>query len=399
MLETIRQYAQDKLQSADETMRVRGCHRDYFLSLTEEGEPHLRDSQQLLWLNRFELERDNILAALEWSQTMADTAKCLRFGSSLWWFWNVRGYWTEGRSHLANILALPSAASPTRERCQVLVGMAFLTLFQGDYSNASVLLQDSLTIGRAVDAKREIAYALHGLGFIAQYQGDYSNANALYLEGLELFRALDDRSGIASSLLNLGLLRIYQNDLAGAQPLLEASLTAFRAIEDKRNIAKVLGNLGLVAYYREDYAVARPLYEEALTMHREFRDELGIATQLDNLGYVAYHQKEYAHARVYLRESLTLFDKIKSKRSIADVLYGFAGLAAAEHDPLRAAHLFGAGEALYAALGAQVEVANRAEYDQGVTLARAQIDPTAFEQACAEGRQMTLEQAIDYALQ
>jgi tetratricopeptide (TPR) repeat protein len=399
LLETLRQYALEKLRAAGEEEMLRQKHRDWFLRLAEEAEPHLRGAEQGAWLNRLEAEYANLLAALDWMAARAqDTPLALRLAGALWNYWNIRGYWSEGRERLNRVLASPGASAHAPARAKALIGAGFLALLQADYAAAQELLNESRAIAQQATDSTLAAYALYGLGSIAQRRGDDTQATALFNNALERFRAVGDQWGIASALLNLGSVKFYQDDYVEAHSFFNASLAAFRQLGDKRSIAKVLSNLGLIEYHRQNYSDARALYEASLAVRRELRDKFGVAHQLDNLGYIALRQQNYEQARDLFVESLTLYRAMKSKRHIADVLYGIAGAIAAQGKPECAAQLIGAAEALLEAMGAQVETSNRAEYDRSVAMARARMDNAAFETARIAGRALTMEQAIALAM-
>ncbi len=398
MLETIRQYARERLAASGESEPLRSCHRDYFLALAEEAEPKLHGAAQAEWLNRLETERDNLLAAIEWSLARCDLEASVRLGAALWPFWEIRGYWTEGRERLDKILALPGAAEHGRLYARLLIGAGTLGFHQGDYAVARKHLEAITGREQAGEGRRELAHALYVSGSIAQARGDSLSAEALFAQGLDAARAVGDSFLIAGGLLCLGNGKLNQCDYPQARAFFQESLVAFRQVGDKRNIAKVVGNLGLMAYEEGDYSSASPLYEEALAIRRELGDKAGIATQLDNLGYATLHQGEYGRARAEFQESLTIFGEIKSKRGIADVLCGLAALAAAQGEAERAARLLGAGGALYAALGFQVDAANQAEYVRAAAPARTQLGEARYDALCAEGAKMSAEQATAYAL-
>lgn len=397
MLETLRQYALDRLVQSGQAASLRSSHCSFFLLLSEEAEGHLRSTDQLTWLDRLDTEYENISAAIEWSLSNSDAETCLRFGGALWYFWTARARWTDGRERLDRILSLPVGPFGCA-RAMALLGAGYLAFHQGDFGTATRCFENSLEISRTAERSEEMAEAHYGLGVVEQYKGDCEKARGFFTEGLALSRDSNNPWGIGDGFLNLALLRLNEDDYDGARALFEPGLAAFRKVDDKRSIAKLLAGLGLVAYYQADYAAARPLFEEALAIEVHLRDKHVAALQLDNLGYVALHQNEYPKARTLFGQSIALLDEIGGKRSIADVLYGLAGLAAAEGEPERAAHLFGAAEALLEQLGARVEPMNRAEYDRIIASAQGQMDPAPFEAAQSRGRAMSLQEAVRYAL-
>jgi len=359
LLETVRQYARDRLLEAGEVEAVRSRHLGFFLRMAEETEPELYGPEQAAWLERLEREHDNLRAALAWSGARGQAEAGLRIGEALWWFWVVRGYWTEGREHLAGLLALPGAEGRTAARAQALSGAGSLARLQGDYGAAQALYEESLTIFRELEDEQGIAYSLRGLGWAAHDQGDCAAARALYEESLALFREPGDKQGIAD----------------------------------------VLWRLGSVARDQRDYGAARALLEESLALFGELGDKQGIAVSLGGLGDLARDQGDYGTARTLFEESLALFREIGLKLHIEEDLERLAAVAVAQAQSERAARLFGAAERLREAMGAALPPVHRAEHDRCVAAARAALAEEAFAAAWAEGMAMPLEEAVHCALE
>ncbi|OGG56550.1 MAG: hypothetical protein A3F84_22560, partial [Candidatus Handelsmanbacteria bacterium RIFCSPLOWO2_12_FULL_64_10] len=280
MLETIQEYALERLTESGEAEAMRRQHAEYFLALAEGAETELRGPQQALWLNRLEEEHDNLRAALRWSIERGEAEQGLRLGGALWRFWEVHGYLTEGRERLAGLLTLTGTSGRTAARAKALNGAGVLASRQGDYAAARALHEESLAIRRTLDDKQGIAWSLNNLGLVAADQGDYAAARALHEESLAIRRTLDDRQGIAASLNNLGLVVANQGDHARARALYEESLGILGALGNRQGIANLLNNLGNVAYGQGDCAAARALYEESLAIRRALGDRWGISNSL-----------------------------------------------------------------------------------------------------------------------
>jgi len=320
LLESIRAYAQERLQQTGEERLWRDRHLDFFLAWAEEAEPYLRGAKQAEWLERLESEQDNLRSALSWCQQDKERAEAgLRLAGFLFRFWEIRGYWSEGREYLQAALSQETAPPKTRAR----------------------------------------ANALNGAGVLAYDQGDYATAHILQEESLAIYRELGDRSGIAASLNNLG------------------------------NVAKEQG----------DYAEARVLYEESLAILRELGDKSGIAYSLSNLGNVAWRQGDVAAARALHDESLAIRRELGDKLGIAYTLEGMAALAAGQGQNERAARLWVTAEVLREAIHSPLSPKEKEAHDRKVATARASLGEEAFAAAWEAGRAMTLEQAIEYALQ
>ncbi|MCW3051598.1 MAG: hypothetical protein JWN14_768, partial [Chthonomonadales bacterium] len=188
-------------------------------------------------------------------------------------------------------------------------------------------------------------------------------------------------------------------DYASALAHFAETLVIRRAIGNRNGIASSLNNLGNVATVQGDYASAQAYLEETLVMRREFGERNGIARSLINLAMVASHQDDYVSARTYLEESLTLLREIGDRTSIVAALAGFADIALKERGANRAAVLWAAAETLRQQLGAPMPPNEREGYDRNIAQVHQALDEEAFSAAWAIGTAMTLEQAMDYALQ
>ena len=395
--ETIRQYGAERLAESGEADPVRRRHLAHFLALAEQVEPHLTGPEQSGWLARLDGEHDNLQAALA-GCTDGEAEARLRLAGALWRFWWVRGYLGMGRANVEAALADEGAAGRTAFRAKALNGAGVLAWAHSDYSAATTLHEESLSIMREIGNAQGIAAALHGLGNVASYQGDYSAANSLHEEGLSIRRALGDKQGIAMSLLYLGIVARGRGDYSVAWRLYEESLAIQRELGDKSGIASSLGNLGLVACEQGAFGEGRALLEESLSIRRELGDRWGIASALGNLGSLACDQGDHEQARTLLGESLSIRKELGDKRVVASSLEGLATLALAEGQPGRATRLLSAAEALREAIGSAIPVSEGEQHDRDVTMARGALDEDVFTAAWAEGRGMTMEQAIVLAL-
>jgi non-specific serine/threonine protein kinase len=397
LLETVREYGAAKLEAARELPTFQSRHRDYYLALAERAEPELRGAQQAAWLEQLEKEHGNLRASLEWSLRSKDTETGLRLAGALVRFWQFRGYLSEARQYLERILSQSSSASASA-RAKALNGTGIVMLMQGDYGPAKAYLEEALVLLRAQGDQKGIADVLHNLANVAWDQGDYAKVRALCAESLAIRQEIGDTLGIAASLTGLGNIAYALGDYAEAQVLFEKSLAHVKAIGDPLHIAITLHNLGNVAMKQGDYKRARTFHEESLAIKRELGDKLGIGYTLHSLGEAAFQLREYDAASTYFAESLSIRHALGDKRSVALSLEAFAMLAIAQWQPERAAQLTGAAEALRESIGAPLAPAGRADYDHTVAAAREGLGEKAFASVWAEGRTMTLEQAIEYAL-
>jgi len=450
LLETMRQYAQDRLLEEPGGEKWRSRHLVHFLALAEEAGTQLTGSDQQRWLERLETEHDNLRAALEWSfqhgvaqglltanQLLTPQLAALRLANALYLFWNIRGHLSEGREQLSRALAVPGEDLTARAKALICAGslaqqqgdyaeaksllveslalcrllgepqaisgslgtLGSLAYLQGDYAEARRLFEEGLALNRELDNPRAIATSLGNLGGVAYLQGDYMAARALYEESLGLFRDLGNRRGIAISMERLGLLAQQQGDNRAAQALHGESLAIRRELGDRQGIAHSLDDLGELARCQGDYVEARALFEESLTISREIGNRKAIASVVYGLGIVAGAQGDYAAARTFQGESLTLTWELGDRLGIARSLERFATMADTMGTPRNSPSLWGAAELLREEIGAPLTPNERTENDAQIAAARAALDDdVAFDAAWKEGRSMTMEKAIAYAL-
>lgn len=406
LLETIREYTRAKLVAAGEEEMVRARHLDWFLQFAERAEHELHGVDQVLWLDRLELEYDNFLAALDWSMSEAPSRQLkssrhergLQLAAALWWFWRSRGSPREGRERLTTLLGQTPSPRKRLVRAKALFGAGALAFAQGDFAAAHAFYDESLVLCRQSGGEHEMIMTLNGQGALAQSQSDFAAAQSCYDEALALSRKIGFPWGIASSLLNLGYLRLYTGDYAAGSSLFEQSLAISRQLGDEDSISWLLMNLGLISYYQADYARARVLYEESLAFWHASRNKARLAILFNNLAFVELHERNYDKARTLFVDSLNILREIGNLRLVGDVLEGLAGLAAAERRPELAARFFGAAQALFESIGLEIESGNKEEHEHNVNEAREQLDEAAFATAWEEGRKMSIEEAMQYAL-
>ncbi|HEX9077164.1 MAG TPA: protein kinase [Anaerolineae bacterium] len=403
LLEPVRQYALAQLRSAGDEETLRRNHRDAYLALASQAEPHLHADGQGGWFKKLEIEYGNLLSALDWTIGRAQDANiAFRFGGALWHFWYGRGYWREGYDRLVRIIALPHQASDAPASVQALIGSGYLATRQADYATAQGMFESGLAVARELNDHRSIAFALCGLGLLAQGRGEHAPAAKYYREGYETWQAVGDRWETANALLHLGTALMLQGDPSSAQPSLMASLDAFRAIGDKQRIAVVLSSLGWISYDRQQYDNANMFLQEAFGLARELDAKSETANLLNRLGFVAMHQGRSQEAHRLFAESLTLLKDMNDRRQIAVALIGVAGVLAMQSNFESAAELIGAADGLLEApgrspstgRGAPVETSSRLEKERDWVASRIQLGDEAFQAARARGLSLSMEQAI-----
>jgi predicted ATPase/DNA-binding CsgD family transcriptional regulator len=362
LLETVRQYGQEKLAASENEPEVGLRHAAFFVGLAEEAERELDGPDQTRWLAFLEADHDNFRAALSWSLGEGgDVGLGVRLAAALWPFWFSRGYLSEGRRWLERAI---TRSAPTS------------------------------TLARA--------RALNGAGSIATFQDEYEAAKALIEEGLALNRELGDKEGIASSLANLcGVAMLGQRDDIPVLAALEEAKALRPEIEDRRTVGNLLILEGRVALAQGDLERAVELGEESLAMYRAARDAYGIVMCLLHIAFVTLARSDYERTAALLREGLQLSRELEHKVFIQYCVTGLAGVAASKGFPVRAARLWGAAERLSEISGGRIvrEGKSTIDYERALTAARSQLEEAVWTAAWAEGRAMSPERAIEYALE
>ncbi len=324
LLESVRQYSQDKLLASGEVRTLRGRHQEYFLAVAEAAEPELQGPDQKRWFDRLDAEHDNLRAALEWSIGEGTGDAGLRLAGALWWFWYVRGYLTEGSAWLREAL---KTGERTRIRVKALSGAATLSIFVGDHAETERLGGESLALARELGDIWGVAFSLIVLAVTALAQGRRDQAAALVEESLTLSGQIGHRWGTAVGLAVQGRLTSARRDYEKAIPLLEESLVLFRQLGDRWGIAFSQAGLGLVARLAGDYDRATALYKEALATSRDLGNKQGMAQSLFESGQARWRQRDYTRAATLFAESRELFEEMGEKINAAYALY-YEGLVA-----------------------------------------------------------------------
>ncbi|MDQ3706233.1 MAG: adenylate/guanylate cyclase domain-containing protein [Chloroflexota bacterium] len=407
MMATIREYAMELLQDTDAAEEeLRQWHVQYFLSLAEHGRTGIEGQQQELWLDRLDLEHDNIQAAVKRSIEDNDAEVALRFCGALWIFWQMRGYYNEGHKWTVTALDLPEAGVRNQARARALIGGAALSRFQQDWNAALAYSDESVAIFRelAPQEQRELGLASVVYGATRAFVGEREAARKAVEEGVSLLRQAGYKWGLSHALLIRGIVANAAGDRTAAQAAFEENVVLAKAVGNKWGLSQVFNSLGDIARIEGDYARAKELYTESLRLYRRLRIRSDIPASLHNLGHVSLAQGDTGGARGLFIEALQLQITQRNKVGIAECLAGLAGLAGAEGRPERAARLFGAAEILREALNAHVWPAERVDYERNLAGARAQMEPepakvAAWEKAWQEGRAMNMEEALRYALE
>ena len=396
MLQTIREYALEKLEASGEEALTKRALAAYCLVLAETTEQSGTEGEE--WLEQLTVEQDNFRAGLDWLTETGETEWGLRLGAALFRFWETCESLAEGRSRLDKLLKLAGAAAPTRLRARALFAAGVLAQVQGDYAAADVLIRESVEITSQLGDKQGNAVSLNALAVCARDRGDVAGALALFEESLLLWKEVGDQKAVARALSNLANVVKLQGDYDRARTLCAECLSIFRKLGDRTGIAWSLNYQGDVARDQADPASAQTLYEQSLAIFRELGDRWGVAATLADLGSLSREAENYSRAHSLYQESIKIFQELGHKRGIARLLECFACTAALQLEAGRALRLAGAAAALRQNIGAPLTPAEQAKLEVVLEAPRQALSPTAGATAWSEGWAMTVEQAIEELL-
>jgi len=397
MLETIRQYAREKLDASGEVEGLRDRHLEFFMELAEKAEPQLLGPEQVDWLNRLEHDHDNLRAALQtaWNRQKSNPGgdfSLLRLASALTRFWlrhsHIREAYDWSRASLEN-----SENAPAALRANMLRFAGFIEYEQDQYAEAEALLEQSLSIYRQQDDKQGIVRVLYTKGLVVGNQGDRKEAIKLYEEGLRISRQIGDTYDAATSLILLALSAEAKGNHARAQRLYEDSLSLSRQRGDTYMIAMNVQSLGYLALGQKDYDQAEVLFDESLALWQELGTTRQILFLIEETGWIAYRRRgDNLAAHLSLLKALQGFSAMGNKWAIMQILERLAVLANEEGIPVKAVKLFGAAEALRERINIPLPPELRAEHEQSLAALHAQLSEETFARAWETGRAMTVEQ-------
>ena len=399
LLETVRQYAArqlDRQQPAAED--ARRAHRDTYLTLAEAAAPELVGHEQVTWMDRLDLELDNLRAALAYSLKRADPAPGIRLAAALRVFWKARGHATEGADALRALLQIPAAQEATVLRARGLVTAAYLLEQMGGYPTAERYCDEALSIAAAVRDDYLVADLIDVRGYILLRRGQPGAAMPLIERGLGLARQLGETHLTARLLAARAFALDLEYDRAGAARDAAESLQLYRQVGDRRQVGTMLGNLGYVELSIGDIDVACGHLLESLDIARELNDHYGVVYETFNLGLADYLSGSLESAADLFMESLHLARRMQMKQSIA---YALIGVAMTSRDPAgmdRSARLHGAAEQALTVLGETIEPLEGGLRDRDCQRLRSAMGAEAFEAGYAAGRALTYEQVLALAL-
>ena len=396
MLETIREYALEKLVECGEEAEARTRHMRAYLTLTEELAPTLTGSQQLVSQARLTREYGNNRAALKWAAETGAVEIELRLATMLGRFWARRSRHTEGRSYLKGALSRGEGAD-LRLRAGALNWEGNLAQMQSDEQGALLAHSEALALRRSIGDEAGVAASLSNLASVYRELDDRATARALLEEALEIRRQIGDRKAMAVTMYNLGNALRESGEAENARRLHMECLALSREIGDGYNIANSLNALGLEALDEGNLEAARAYQEEALQLRRSAEDNWGTASSLVLLGDVLIDRGEVRAAQALYGESLEMYRSVGDRGRVAESLEGLALVEGMNGRPLDAARMFSAAARHRAAVGVSVSAPDRALQVRRLAAIREKVDAAAWEDAWNEGQTLTLEEALGIA--
>lgn len=397
MLETIREYALERLASSGEEAAIRRAHAAFCLVLAEEGAGQLPSAERRVWMNRFDLEQDNFRAALDWLTRVGRLEWGMRLGNALHLYWQDHAHPAEGSDRMRALLNRPEAAARTKTRAKLLLLAGSLGQ-AAEPDSARAALKEALEIYRELGDKVGAAAASTHLAVAYRDDSDYEAARALFTEAIRLWEEAGDPVAVAHTMSNLADAAREQGDYETARELHEECLSIFRRLGDRAGMAWSLNHQGDVAREQTDVARAELLYEQAVAMFRELGDRTGIARSLADLGNLACDQGRWATAQRLYAEALKLFCELGEAKLCARVLESIAWAAVELGNWDRALRLTGAAAGVRQRFRFPVAASTKANLDRRLEPARQSMTTSAAGAAWMEGWSMPLEKAIEYAL-
>ena len=394
LLETIREFARERLAADDDADAARARHAGFFAALADRGASAPPGAQQRAWLVRLRADHANLREALAWSLRVGDAPGALRLAHSLSEFWYLHGHYAEGRRWLAGALELAEHGDPGAERADALAAAGRLAFLQCDYGEAVDLLCRATTAYAALRDRRGTASVLQTLGSVARERGELDAAVRHHSDSLRLWVALATSARRAARRTCSRSRPGCAGRVREATELAEGALLRARRVGDDEQIAWALLNLAAVALGDEHADRARRRAREALAISREIGYREGVAWSFDLLGRVARAEGHVAEAIEHLRISLDVHHELGDRWRCASVLEALAGL---DPDPWRGARLVGAAEALREAIGTPPVPAERPAHERALCALREALGAELLTRLREEGAGLTLARALESA--
>lgn len=438
MFEVVREYARELSQLHNERAALERHHALYFLELARQAQQQMQGPSQVRWLNQMEHELDNVRAALQWTIANREIEIGLELAHCLGRFWTVHDRWSEGRSWLEQLLALPTEQTETLLRAEAMYSVGLLATWMSDFAAARGFFGQALALSKTLGAELVEARILSGLAAVLQSQNELKTARTLAAESQALFEKVGTDYDLAWCNLTHAANLVQGGNFGQARPEIENILAVFDRMGDHWGSGVACSYLGLVARFTGDVPSASLYKARALALLTEvgdvarvglvyfflgspsgepaerdaelafFRTKVETYRRMDNrvelaqallgLGGAEHRHGREPEAQALFTECLALCAEVGLRHEAAECLEGLAGVAAAQDQPERATRLFGAVDTSSRFLTGALAEAWRGNYGTDLALVRAQLDEAMFNALWAEGRALSLEQAIEYAL-
>ena len=408
LLETIREYLLEKLNQAGEAELWRDRHLNLYLARAEEGAPKLGGSYQQLWLNWLDDEIDNLRAALSWAvnngrESAPNSVRIetgLRIANTLMLYWQIRGIAQEGLTWFERLLKKVNENISTTVHVNAVAGASFLALFLGNGSECLRYGREAVRIAEAAGevSKPILSFALAGLSSGAKATGDFPTAFSTGERAVQLYREMGQTHYLSISLISHGEVAFQMGNDEIARERWSESLSLAESNQDAYVKATTLNFLGDLDRVNQNYTKAASKYQESADLFRLLNAQYDLATVVKNLGFINLHLGKVHPAQIHFRESLASHHANQNRRGMTDCLIGYAAAAALDGLPAAGARLMAAIVAITRLPNGSTWRATQMEYRRYLQLVNAALSETDFQAEQDIGRGMSLEQAVDYAL-
>jgi predicted ATPase len=433
MLETIRQYAREKLLEAGGSEIIHQQHLAYFVKLAEQAEHELYRSNQVFWFNKLDDELGNLRMALEWALA-SDAEVGLRITTTSWQFWGEYGYTQELENWLTQLLKVYDMQDALRAKALIL--QSRLIALQGDFSTSRTIAEQGLQLARTVKEKYLEAFGLLNLGQVIGASGDLGEyvpiiknslvlfrelgaqwgqaiaigafslinndleySKAFLIEALQLHRELGNLLGIAACLNQLALRNLWGGEFSAAAQMLNEALEIYRQTGSQAGEMDILQYHGNLAYWQGDYQQACAFFEESIILGEKLNMQIQTLWSRVNLAYAVLRQGDFQHAREKFEDSLKRMQKADSIIGMIYAIEGFASLNVNQEQPERAAQLFAWADGMREKIGDHRPPVEQASVERDLEVIHSRLSDSDFARLSTEGQRLTLDEAVALALE
>jgi predicted ATPase/DNA-binding CsgD family transcriptional regulator len=391
MLETMREYALEKLTERGEQPAIAERHARYFINKAAEANVWL-ESHESSWLDWLETQHNNLRATLEWTLTHDLSGQMsLELIASLARFWELHGYFSEARAWLSKALNLADTSTHTKAHADAFYGISLVIQWQGDHASALRLGRAALALYQQFGDKRMAALTLVRISEVTSGMGDYEAAIEVSREGYAIACESGDKDALANAVCQIGFDYIRLGDYQKALPELQSGLTLFQEVNNKLGVALAQSGLGEIGVRMGDIKMAIPALQVSLRLREEFGDRWGIAAVLGTLAWAEMRQKNFPRAVELLKESMLIRKEIGEQGGLAWCLEKLAEIALLNQNAARATRILGAAAIIRKNGGCTIDPCDRAHYDQLIARLQKQLGREVWEAVWSEGYSMNLE--------